>query len=73
MDNKFIFQRDFPPPNTAKPTKEWFREKRVAVLDWPANSTDKNPIENLLEILKRRSRKYNPSNLVELKRVIIKV
>lgn len=33
-------------PRTAKSIKEWFREKRLTVLDWPANSSDVNPIEN---------------------------
>ena len=50
-----------------KSTKEWFTEKRIPVLDWPTNSPDANPIENLQGILKRRLRKYYPSNFKELK------
>ena len=45
-DNEFIFQHDFAPPHTTKPTKEWRRKTRIPVLDWPANSPDANLIEN---------------------------
>ncbi len=43
----FIFQHDLAPAHTAKGTKSWFNDHGVTVLDWPENSPDLNPIENL--------------------------
>ncbi len=48
-DADFIFQQDLAPAHTAKGTKSWFNNHGVTVLDWPANSPDLNPIENLEE------------------------
>ncbi len=48
-DADFIFQQDLAPAHTAKRTKSWLNDHGVGVgvLDWPANSPDLNPIENL--------------------------
>ncbi len=55
-DADFIFQQDLAPAHTAKGTKSWFNDHGVTVLDWPANSPDLNPIENLWVIVKRKMR-----------------
>ncbi len=46
-DADFIFQQDLAPAHTAKSTKSWLNDHGVGVLDWPANSSYLNPIENL--------------------------
>ncbi len=46
-DADFIFQQDLPPAHTGKSTKSWLNDHGVGVLDWPTNSPDLNPIENL--------------------------
>ncbi len=55
-DADFIFQQDLAPAHTAKSTKSWLNAHGVGVLDWPANSPDLNPIENLWGIVKRKMR-----------------
>ncbi len=47
-DADFIFQQDLAPAHTTKSTKSWLNDHGVGVLDWPANSPDLNPIENIL-------------------------
>ncbi len=41
-------------------TKSWLNDHGVGVLDWPANSQDLNPIENLWGIVKRKMRNKRP-------------
>ncbi len=66
-DADFIFQQDLAPAHTAKGTKSGFNDHGVTVLDWPANSPDLNPIENLWSIVKRKMRDTRPNNADELK------
>ncbi len=69
-DADFIFQQDLAPAHTAKGTKSWFNDHGVTVLDWPANSPDLNPIENLSGIVKRKMRDTRPNNADELKATV---
>ncbi len=69
-DADFIFQQDLAPAHTAKGTKSWFNDHGVTVLDWPANSSDLNPIENLWVIVKRKMRDTRPNNADDLKAAI---
>ncbi len=46
-DADFIFQQDLAPVHTFKSTKSWLSDHGVGVLDWPANSPDLNPFENI--------------------------
>ncbi len=56
-DADFIFQQDLAPAHTAISTKSWLNDKGVGVLDWPANSPDLNPIENLWKMRKMRNKR----------------
>ncbi len=69
-DADLIFQQDLAPAHTAKGTKSWFNDHGVTVLDWPANSPDLNPIENLWGIVKRKMRDTRPNNADDLKAAI---
>ncbi len=66
-DADFIFQQDLAPAHTAKNTKSWLNDHGVGVLDWPANSPDLNPIENIWGIVKSKMRNKRPKNADELK------
>ncbi len=69
-DAAFIFQQDLSPVHTAKGTKSWFSDHGVTVLDWPENSPDLYPIQNLWGIVKRKMRDTRPNNADDLKAAI---
>ena len=49
-----LFQQDGAPCHTAASTMRWFRERGVRVLqNWPANSPDLSPVEQIWAIVKR--------------------
>ncbi len=69
-DADFIFQQDLAPAHSAKATSTWFKDHGIPVFNWPANSPDLNPIENLWGIVKRKMLYARPNNAEELKATI---
>jgi transposase len=60
------FQHDSAPAHAARVVQTWFKDNRIKVLEWPGNSPDLNPIENLWMLLKRKVRNYRPNNMQDL-------
>jgi transposase len=66
-----LFQQDNAKPHTAKITKQFFEDNNIRVMDWPPQSPDLSPIENLWHEVKNSvRRKAKPNNLDELNDLI---
>lgn len=68
------FMQDGAPCHTSKKVKEWLDNCEVDYIkDWPANSPDLNPIENLWSFLKNEIKKEDTSSLPKLKATLQRV
>ena len=57
--------------HTTKATLEWRRNKKIKVLEWPSQSLNRNPIENLWYCLKIAVHQHSPHNLTELEQICL--
>lgn len=67
-EGPMVFMQDNAPCHKAQPVMGFLRDRGITTLDWPAQSPDLNPIENLWAIIKlRRAKQFGmPTSRNEL-------
>lgn len=53
LKNDFIFQQDNAPCHTTREVYDFFDKKGIKTLDWPSQSPDLSPIENVWGLIKQ--------------------
>ena len=69
--DEWRFQQDNDPKHTSRLAKNFLQNNMPKVIDWPSNSPDLNPIENLWSIVKRNVEKKMPKNTGDLRRFMV--
>ncbi|ORD96694.1 TCB1 [Hepatospora eriocheir] len=70
MGDDFIFQQDNDPKHKASLTNDFFEKKEIEPLEWPSQSPDMNPIENLWYFLKIKVNERRPKNMKDLEKIV---
>ena len=68
-----VFQQDLSPCHTSKKMQTFFAQTGITLLDWPGNSPDLIPIENLWATIERKLFKYDCSTKTSLIEATIRI
>jgi transposase len=66
LGRKWVFQMDNDPKYTSKVVAKWLKDNKDKVLEWPSQSPNLNPIEDLWAELKKHAQARRPDNLNQL-------
>jgi len=70
LDDESIFMHDGAPCHRSRSTVTYLEGRKICLLiDWPPQSPDLNPIENLWAVLKKKVAKHVPTSSDELWRI----
>ena len=69
----WIFQEDNDPKHRSRLCTAWKTENAITTLDWPSQSPDANPIENVCSVLKRKLAGKRVFTLKQLSQKISKI
>ena len=61
-----IFMQDNAPGYKVKTVLSFLEEEGIAVMKWPPQSPDMNPIENVFKIIGEKAQNRNPQNIDDL-------
>jgi len=64
-------QQDNDPKHTSRVAKAFIAENRINAVDWPSNSLNLNPIENMWYLVKNNVEKRMPKDTTELSRFMV--
>ncbi|CAG8672155.1 18835_t:CDS:1, partial [Dentiscutata erythropus] len=70
LKRQWRLQQDNDPKHTSRIAKEFLDNNVPEVIDWPSNSPDLNPIENLWAIVKRNVELRKSKNLTKLESLL---
>jgi transposase len=69
-DSECTIQQDNDPKHTSNLIKDYWEDEGIEILDWPSQSPDLNPIENLWSILDQRLQERKPNTEAELFKIL---
>ena len=67
---RWRLQQDNDPKHKNRLSQQFLSSEVPEIIDWPSDSLDANPVENLWSIMKHRVEKRKPTNLEELNKFL---